>query len=136
MQDPGDFIGTGWQFPPQFGPQGQGVNMVGQQEEIRQSIELMLDTLPGERLLHQDFGSSLRPYLYEPISDTLLNEIKGNIRHALIMYENRVEFSDVVVEQDPKDLGKIMITVEYQVPKANSRYNLVFPYYLAESNNP
>ena len=108
--------------------------MVQGEEEIRQSLEILINTLPGEHVLFQDFGSDLRSYVFEAISTTMLNEIRGNLRHAITMNESRVTFTNIKVTQDPQELGKIVVDVAYEVPDSNSRYNLVFPYYLAEAD--
>ncbi|HAA11563.1 MAG TPA: hypothetical protein DCE41_07630 [Cytophagales bacterium] len=135
MQDPGDFIGTGWSFPPAFGPQGAMVEMTSGEQEIYQSLEVLINTLLGERVLVQDFGCAVQNYVFEALTDTLLNEIRGNIKRALVLYESRVDFTQIQVTQDPDELGKVIISIEYTMPDSNSRYNLVYPYYLAEADN-
>ena len=109
--------------------------MVNGEEEIRQSLQILINTLQGERVLDQEFGCSLRSYAFESISETLLNEIRGNIQHALVMHERRIELENIEIKADEAEQGLLQILVEYSIPNSNSRYNMVFPYYLAEADN-
>lgn len=111
------------------------VEMTSGEQEIYQSLEVLINTLLGERVLVQDFGCAVQNYVFEALTDTLLNEIRGNIKRALVLYESRVDFTQIQVTQDPDELGKVIISIEYTMPDSNSRYNLVYPYYLAEADN-
>ena len=62
------FLGTGWSFPPTFLSSEQGVVMVSDEEDIKQSLEILLHTELGERIMQSDFGCSLESYMYETIN--------------------------------------------------------------------
>ena len=129
------YVGKGWNFPPRFGKHGSSVRMVEGREEVEQGIEILLRTQLGERFMHQDFGCSLDSYAFASIIATLLNEIRGNINNTMVLFERRITVNDVQVTQDPNKPELLHIAVDYVVPDSNSRYNRVFPYYLAEAAN-
>lgn len=134
MDENAAFIGKGWGFPPRFGKQGHTNQMVSGAQEVDQGIEILLRTQIGERMMQQEFGCSLEAYAFEEMNATLLNEIKGNIELAMIKYERRIEVLKVAVTADKAVQGILHIAIDYSIPETNSRYNLVFPYYLEESN--
>ncbi|RQP08730.1 MAG: hypothetical protein EAS52_24730, partial [Parapedobacter sp.] len=50
------FLGTGWSFPPQFDNEGGSVEMLSDGEDIRSSLEILLSTRPGERVMRPNYG--------------------------------------------------------------------------------
>jgi phage baseplate assembly protein W len=45
------FLGTGWSFPPQFDLRHRGAVTVSEEEDIEQSLVILLSTHPGERVM-------------------------------------------------------------------------------------
>ena len=52
------FLGTGWAFPPEFHRYGEqaGVKLVSEEEDIRESLGILLSTRPGERIMQPGYG--------------------------------------------------------------------------------
>ena len=63
--DQGTIFGRGISFPPRLGPDGRLAFSEGPQN-IREAIQVILLTVPGERLMLTGFGGKLRQFLYEP----------------------------------------------------------------------
>ena len=63
--DAGRLFGQGMSFPPRVGTDGRLAWSVGEQN-VRESIRLILLTQPGERLMREGFGCGLRQFLFEP----------------------------------------------------------------------
>ena len=63
------FLGRGWGFPVTFGNQGRLVTMVDAEEDIRQSLEILLSTQVGERVLNPTFGWKRDALVFERSQD-------------------------------------------------------------------
>ena len=127
------FLGTGWSFPPTFQRSTAQVEMVSDQADIEQCLQLLLSTSPGERLLHPDFGCNLTQFLFEEVTQTLLTQIKEAIGDAILFYEPRIEVEDIDITENDTHLGLLLISIDYIIVATNSRFNLVYPFYLQEA---
>lgn len=130
----GSFLGTGWRFPPSFGGQGISVLTVSDEEDVLQSIQILLSTSLGERIMHPIFGCNLQDYLFDEINYKLQTSIKTMISDAIRTYETRVNLNNVTVEQDLENLGLLHVGIDYTIRSTNSRKNLVFPFYINEAD--
>jgi uncharacterized protein len=126
------FLGTGWSFPPAFDNKFGKAVMVSGEEDIAQSLRILLSTRPGERVMLPQFGCNLDVLLFEPITTTVIAYIKDLIHTAVLYYEPRVELEVININTVQVNEGLILIELEYTIPATNSRYNLVYPYYLEE----
>lgn len=127
------FLGSGWSFPPAFARGGAAVAMVEGAEDILQSLMILLSTRPGERVMHPDFGCDLSEVLFEEIDQGLINLVTGLVSDAVIYHEPRVKLDRVEVTES--EVGLLLVQVEYTVTSTNSRYNLVYPFYLHEATS-
>ncbi len=129
-----DFLGSGWSFPVQPGGGGD-VALVGDEEDIREAVQIILGTTPGERVMRPDFGAGLRALAFEPISATTMALARHRVEEALVMWEPRVDNVDVRVTADAPR-GRLLIDVRYRIRASNTFYNLVYPFYLLEGRQP
>ncbi len=134
MTDPQtlEFLGTGWSFPPEFGPNGSDVVMVSGLEDIRQSLDIILATGLRERLWHDDFGADLNAFLFEEIDQHLISQIKRRLGDALLYHEPRIAVQQIDITQSADEIGLLLINVIFSIPNTNSRYNMVYPFYINE----
>jgi len=92
------FLGTGWSFPPEFSNGGATVQTVSGEEDIQQSLHLLLTTSVKERIMQSNYGCDLKNYVFENISQALNNDIKSTISDAILNHESRVALEDVILE--------------------------------------
>ncbi len=130
-----DFLGTGFAFPPAVDPATGRFKMVHEEDDIRQSIYIVLMTRKGEYAMQPNFGSNLHEYVFELPDDAFASLIVTEIIQTLAAWEPRVV--DVRVQLDYADLknGKVTFDIGYVVRATNNPNNLVFPYYLYEGTN-
>jgi len=128
------FLGTGWGFPPEFIKGKNGVVMVSDEEDIRQSLQILLATIPGERMLRPKYGANLEKLLFEPLDTTLKAYMKDLVKDAILFHEPRVILNRIELEPDA-NRGLIEITVDFTIRTTNTRTNLVFPFLLNEAVN-
>ncbi|MBK7692592.1 MAG: GPW/gp25 family protein [Bacteroidetes bacterium] len=130
-----NFLGTGWSFPPNFNKATHSVDMVSNENDIKQSLRILFSTKLTERVLRSDFGCDLSPLLFENITVTLLTKIKINITTAIERYESRIKMTNLYFGTERITEGLIRIELEYKIKATNSRHNYVFPFYLEEGTH-
>ncbi len=54
------FLGQGWGFPPEFTRSSHSVKMIAGEEDIRSSLEILLSTSIGERVMQPAYGADLK----------------------------------------------------------------------------
>jgi phage baseplate assembly protein W len=126
------FLGRGWSFPPTFDRKAQGVKMVSGEKDVQESLQILLSTKIGERVMQPAFGSNLDDLLFESITTTFLTLIQTQIERAIIFYEPRIRINKVNILIDDIQEGLILIELDYTIRTTNARNNLVYPYYLNE----
>jgi len=124
------FLGQGWRFPVRLDAQGRIATSSGE-EKIRQSLELILSTSPGERAMVPDFGCALHERVFTLVEGATLGQLVDDITLALSQWEPRVDVLEVRVDPAPDDPALLFIRVDYAVRSTNSRFNLVFPFYVS-----
>ena len=61
-----DFLGRGWWMPVMLDERTGRVREVEYEEDIRQSIRIIVETAQGERVMRPDFGCGLLHQVFEP----------------------------------------------------------------------
>ncbi|OQP60578.1 hypothetical protein A3860_32710 [Niastella vici] len=133
------FLGKGWAFPPTFSKVTGTVDMVSDEEDIRQSLNILLSTSLGERVMQPDYGCNLNDYVFESLNSTTIGYIKERVANSILYYEPRivVEQLDVTSEGSADNLeGRFLINITYSIPGTNSRFNYVYPFYVNEAVKP
>lgn len=126
------FLGTGWSFPPTFNKDTGTVEMVSNEQDIRESLEIILSTGPSERIMQLDFGCELSQFMFEEITQSLITSIRGTVSDALLEHEPRIEVDDISIEEG-EEQGLLLIGVSYTVRATKTRYNMVYPFYLDDA---
>ena len=106
--------------------------MVSEEEDIVQSLEIILSTRPNERIMQPDFGCDLSQFLFEELSQSLITGIRGIITDAILYHEPRIDLDNIDINESQKE-GLLLISITYTVRTTNSRFNLVYPFYLNEA---
>lgn len=122
------WLGTGLTFPIQVDGSGRLTTRSGM-ARVRQSIETILATEPGERVMMPDFGCGLRRFLMAPNTLAVRTSIQAEVSQALTLWEPRIRLTSVQVT--PGDQPTLVwIDISY-VRLADLRAdNLVYPFYL------
>ena len=123
-----DFLGSGWSFPPTFNKTIKGVEMTKAEDDIKSSLEILLATNLGERVMQPKFGCALDQLSFESLTTTLKTFIKDLVETAILYFEPRIDLENVSLSEDVNE-GIVYIDVEYRSRATNSRQNLVYPFY-------
>ncbi len=125
------FLGRGWSFPPEFNLAGHTVKMLSDEEDIRSSLEILLSTSIGERIMQPTYGCNLEEWLFEPLDEGFSAYIEDMIQTAILYHEARIRLNGVKLTTTPEE-GRVDIDLDYTIRTTNSRYNYVYPFYIRE----
>lgn len=127
------FLGTGCRFPVTVNSVTGRFEESSYEDNIKDSIYLIIMTRKGERAMRPDFGCDIHQFLFDIVDYTARSRMQKAVKDALLRWEPRIK--DIEVEVRDRDLedNALEISVSYQVRTTNSPYNLVFPFYLKES---
>jgi len=129
---PDSFLGTGWSFPPTFDKVAGSVEMTSDELDIQRSLQILLTTRPGERVMQPDYGCNLDEMVFEPMTTTFMTHICEMVKTAILYYEPRIVLNNVQIDESRETEGIILVIIDYTVSTTNSRFNYVFPYYKNE----
>ncbi len=126
-----EFLGTGWKYPVTVEADGS-ISSSSYDENIRESILIILGTAKGERLMRPEFGCSIYEYAYGTMDTLTRRMIENSVYEALVKWEPRIEVNEVKTLTEKSTEGKILIIIDYKVRRSNTQVNLVYPFYLKE----
>lgn len=126
------FLGTGWSFPPAFDRVSNTVEMTSDEADIQLSLQILLSTRKGERVMLPDYGCNLDEMLFEPMTTTFKTYISEMIKTAILYFEARIDLNSVTIDDSRDTEGVIALILDYTVRTTNSRFNFVYPYYILE----
>ncbi len=130
------FLGTGWSFPPTFSRGGAEIEMVSGVEDIRQSLHIILSTRLGERVMQDEFGCALDSVLFEEMDQGFINSVTSVVSNAILYHEPRITLDQLDVSESESQQGLLLISLDYTVSETNSRFNMVYPFYVNEATTP
>lgn len=130
-----EFLGRGWKFPVQVDPATGRIRMSEHEEDIAESIRIILGTSKGERVMRPEFGCGMRDFVFGTTDDTTLRLLEGSVVEAIRIWEPRVEDVEVNAVVDRHDPGKVQLRIRYLVRTTNNLFNQVYPFYLYEGTS-
>lgn len=125
-----DFLGSGWKFPLEIDPRTGNFSLSSHEDNIRESIEIILRTYAGERVMRPDFGTDTINYLYAIPKDFPAEGLSFELQRALTLQEPRIVDVEVKSSEANRVDGSILVNISYTVRSTNNRYNLVYPFFL------
>ena len=131
-----DFLGVGWAMPVSLDPRTGAIATAAYEEDVRQSLRIILETAPGERVMRPNFGCGIHELVFTSLDSTALQRIRSTVEESLRHYEARVEVLEVNVDEAATSEGKLLVEVDYRIRRTNQLGNLVFPYYFREGGRP
>jgi len=84
--------------------------------------------------MFSSYGCELSRYLFEEVDQTLINGLTGIVEDAILNNEPRITTNSVDVTQSSTEDGLLLISIDYTIRTTNNRYNMVYPFYINESN--
>ena len=134
METNKSFLGTGWGFPPEFNKENRAVKMLTDEADIKSSLEILLSTRLGERIMVPGYGCNLDELMFKPLNLTLKTFVVDLIKTAILYHEPRIDVTKINIDPTNELEGVLLINLDYTVRNTNSRKNMVYPFYKAEGN--
>jgi phage baseplate assembly protein W len=128
-----DFVGAGLAFPMRTDATGS-IALVSSDQEIRESMRLVLGTAYGERPMRAEFGCGIHDLTFAPSNDATAGRAAYEVRTSLERWEPRIDVEQVTVTFDSENSALMYIAVSYTLRGTNDPRNLVFPFYTIPSD--
>ncbi|MFV0311287.1 MAG: GPW/gp25 family protein [Dysgonomonas sp.] len=128
------YLGIGWSFPVSFDKK-EGVSMSYGDGDIRESLKVLLSTIPGERIFRPEYGCNIRQWTFSRMNLSEKTRIANTIEMAILEGEPRIILESVDVNIKDEREGILWISIDYLVSQTNSRSNMVYPFYIREGTN-
>jgi phage baseplate assembly protein W len=106
---------------------GGGVEMVEDDEAVRQALLLLVATAPGERVMRPEYGCHLNRLVFAPNDDTTAGLAIHYVRRAVERWEPRVDVLGVDAERSGEQPNQLDIVLEYRVRASQRAYELRIP---------
>ena len=120
-----DFLGSGLKFPLQIDPKTGKLALTSQEDNIRESIGIILSTYRGERVMRPDFGTNTPDYAFAPSNYSMKESISYELSRQLVLQEPRIRDIEVNCAEPSGHSGALVVEVSYTVRSTNNRYNHV-----------
>jgi uncharacterized protein len=133
MSEQQSFLGRGWSFPVRFSSSFTA-GMSEDEQDIHESLIILLETHKGERVMRPSYGTNLHQNIFDSLKSSTAARVTEDIRRAILFHEPRVIPEEVRLTSDEEE-GRILIEIEYTIIQTNTRINLVYPFYLTEATD-
>jgi len=109
--------------------------MLEEEADIASSLEILLSTTPGERVMQPLYGCNLSELLFESLDTRMKTLMADKVESSILYYEPRITLEKVSLDDSLELEGVVLIEVTYTVRTTNSRFNFVYPYYKQEGTD-
>jgi phage baseplate assembly protein W len=94
------------------------------EDSVRQSIEVILRTRPGEQLMRPEFGAGLENLLHQPNTVTTRRRIRDLITDSLGRWERRALLDWVDVAEVPGEPSHVRVEIAYRIRRTGVQQQL------------
>lgn len=129
MSNDRDFLGKGLRFPVSINLSG-GVSSSQLEENVRQSIFIILGTAPGERINRPRFGCQIHDLMFAPNNDVTAARAEVFCEEAIYKFEPRIAKVSCTALANVDEPNRLDVRIEYVISGKHDKRNLVFPFYL------
>ncbi len=127
-----EFVGSGLHFPLRVNSHG-GLALTQGASEVEESIRIVLETSPGERVMRPDFGCRVWELVFAPRNAATEATMIEYVEDALAMWEPRIEVISVTLVDDPNyDDSVVLVNILYRVKRTHDERSIVFPFYIMD----
>ena len=111
MEQNKSFLGRGWSFPPKFNRSLRSVEMLEYEADIASSLEVLLGTMRGERVMLPQYGCNLDELVFENLDTRMKTLMADKIESAILYHEPRIELEKVQLDDSRELEGVVLIEV-------------------------
>ncbi len=125
------YLGAGLGFPLRTDSRGRLV-LVSGEEDIAESIRIILGTRPGERVMRPTFGCRAYELIFEPRTPSTISLLQEYVYEALRMWEPRINVRRVNVTPSEGADGALIAEIEYEIKATHDTRSIVYPFFITE----
>ncbi len=90
------------------------------EDSVRQMIQVILSTRPGEQLMRPTFGAGLEQFLYQQNTLTTRRAIYDRVNDALARWEPRILVDRVDVLEVPNAPSRVRVQIAYRLKRTGA----------------
>ena len=124
-----EFLGQGLAFPLQVNPRG-GIALATGERDIEQAIGIILETVPGERVMRPEFGCRVHELIFAPNNASTHGLIIHYVEQALERWEPRIQVREIEVNTDPNSGATLLVEIKYIIKDSHDERSIVYPFFL------
>ena len=128
------FLGRGWKFPPTFTKGYNSAELSQFEQDVRESLDILLSTLKGERVIRPDYGTNVHNLIFENLDTNTGTLVADELKKSILLHEPRI-FVDKITPSQEELNGTLEMQIDYTIIATNTRYNIVYPFYFTEGTN-
>ncbi|MCB9765105.1 MAG: GPW/gp25 family protein [Alphaproteobacteria bacterium] len=103
----------GWPLLPR--PEGGRLAWPDLDRSVRETIQVILSTRPGEQLRRPGFGAGLQEFLHQPNTLSTRARIRERVMESLERWEPRVALDRVEVMERPGRPAEVRVEIAYRL---------------------
>ncbi|MGL4650013.1 MAG: GPW/gp25 family protein [Caldilineaceae bacterium] len=123
-----EYVGQGLSFPLSLTPKGE-IALVTGTTDVDQAMQVILETMPGERVMRPNFGCRIWELLFAPNDAETRALAAYHVRQALEFWEPRVTIDSIDVATD-HDASALRITITYTIKDTHDTRSIIYPFFL------
>jgi uncharacterized protein len=93
-------------------------------ESVRQTIEVVLRTRPGEQLMRPEFGAGIQTLLHEPNTLATRARLRDLVSDALGRWERRIIVDRLDVQEVPDRPTHVRVEIGYRIRRTGALHRL------------
>ena len=94
------------------------------EQSVRQSLQILLLTRPGEQLMRPEFGAGLENFLHEPNTLGTRRRIRDAIAQAIGRWEDRIIVDRIEVQESEEDPTLLRVEIAYRLRRTGAAQQL------------
>lgn len=108
-------ISNGWAFPISVDIYG-GIKLSSDEQNIEESIKIILETSLGEMISEPNFGSRLSSLMFAPCTVSTIRMAEEYVFTALRKFEPRISVKSVKGVKNPDIPTAVDLQIDYDIP--------------------
>ena len=103
----------GWKFPIQVDKSTGRIMTIEDNENVKQSISIILKTEKYERKIFPTFGTNMRSYMFEVVDQNFISMVESTISGSLKKWESHIKDLNVNVRALSGPICRVETTIDY-----------------------
>lgn len=104
-----------------------GIEMVAENDSVRQALLLLFSTIPGERVMRPDYGCLIHRLVFAPNDETTAGLAIHYVRRAIDLWEPRIDVLRLDATRNPESPEQLTVLLEYRVRATQQIQSMSYP---------